>query len=163
MKINLPVALAGFSLLFGCSPSREERESADLLSGVGSGDFILYRLDGDRYPGEPNPDGAELLHGWAMLKACDIEDADDRLDLLDAFEQGQQEMRDASEYPTLDCFQPRHAIRIVRDDVTTDHLICFQCFNLMTWVDDVQVGSGSTTASPRSTFDAILSRCGNGG
>ena len=43
--------------------------------------------------------------------------------------------------------------------VTTDHLICFQCSNWMTWIDDEQTGGGDTSDRPRETFDRILDDC----
>lgn len=160
LRVLLP--FVGLSLLLGCSNSSEERRSPHLVGGADQGEFILYGLDGDRYPGDPRPDGAEELHGWVILKTCNIDSVDQRLDLLEALERGEEEMRGSSDMARPDCFQPRHAIRIVQGDVTTDRLICFQCSNLMIWVDDVETGAGSTSDSPRRTFDAILSRCGNG-
>ena len=52
------------------------------------GEMTFYRLDGDRYPGDPVPPGATLLNGYSVIKACVIEDRATREELLDAFECG---------------------------------------------------------------------------
>ena len=58
-----------------------------------------------------------------------------------------------------DANEPRRAMRIVQNGVTTDHLICFQCSNWMTWTDGEQTGGGDTSDRPRETFDRILDDC----
>lgn len=118
--------------------------------------MILYALDGDRYPGEPVPPGTTLLHGWSVIKACPIDDRRTREEILDAFEAG---VADHQGGIPVDCFRPRHAIRIEHGGVTTDHLICFQCSNWMTWTDDEQAGGGDTSDTGRRTLDRILQGC----
>jgi hypothetical protein len=120
------------------------------------GEMVFYRLDGDHYPGDPTPPGAKLLHGHLVLKACPIDERDTRETILNAFDAGIADHRGGV---PVDCFRPRHAIRIVRNGVTTDHLICFQCSNWMTWTDGEQTGGGDTSDRPRETFDRILDDC----
>ncbi|MCP4833729.1 MAG: hypothetical protein GY895_03100 [Phycisphaera sp.] len=153
------LSITALLLLAGCC-AKEELQSKHLRSEVAEGAFILYSLDGDRYPGDPSSEGEEVLHGWVILKTCNIDTFEERMELLTALERGEEESRSASDGPSPDCFQPRHAIRTVRGGTTTDRLICFQCSNLMTWVDDVQIGGGSTSDGPRRFFDSVLSRCG---
>jgi hypothetical protein len=148
------------SLFSGCSNGQtsstshaHDRTPARNLDGP----FTLYRLDGDRYPGEPAPEGARLLHGWLVLKACPIESIPTREKIFKAFDDGIS-ASDASATP-VDCFNPRHAIRVETDGVTVDYLICFQCSNYVIWEGETQVSGGGTTLSPQATFDAILSAC----
>ena len=120
------------------------------------GAMTFYRLDGDRYPGDPVPPGATLLHGYSVIKACRIDDRRTREEILGAFDDGIADHRGGV---PVDCFRPRHAIRIVRDGVTTDYLICFQCSNWMIWKDDERTGGGDTSDSALTTFDRILDDC----
>ena len=119
------------------------------------GTCTLYRLNGDRYPGEPIPEGSQHLHGWEILESCSVNDLSDRSELLGAFDKGIF----ISSKESVDCFNPRHALRLVHDGVTTDHLICFQCFNYSTWINGESTGGGSTGASARDPFNRLLETC----
>ena len=122
------------------------------------GTCTLYRLNGDRYPGEPVPEGAELLHGWEILQTCPVDPISERRTLLAAFDEGIT----TSNELLIDCFNPRHAIRLQGDGITIDHLICFQCSNYSTWINGESSGGGSTGQSPRETFDRFLETCAAG-
>ena len=124
------------------------------------GTMTIYRLDGDRYPGDPLPPGTTLLHDHSVIKACGIADRETREQILAAFETG---IADHQAGIRVDCFRPRHAIRIVQDGVTTDHLICFECSNWMTWTDGERTGGGDTADTSRPTFDRILDGCSASG
>ncbi len=146
-------------VLLGCS--REPRTVAplaQLLERFKTGEFILYRLNGDRYPSEPIPDGTELLHGWEILQTCSIASAGDRAQLIQALEAGQADARRNPE-PSVDCFNPRHAIRTIDGETTTDRLICFECRNIMIWTNGEMTGGNATSDHPQVIFDAYLEDC----
>jgi hypothetical protein len=66
----LRIAVLSLCLLFivGCTATTDNTPAAALsLSRFSDGEFVLFRLNGDRYPGEAKPEGAELLHGWEIL------------------------------------------------------------------------------------------------
>ena len=119
------------------------------------GTFTLYRLDGDRYPGDPIPEGAVLLHGWPILQTCPVEAPGTRAALLGALDEG---IANGGGVP-VDCYNPRHALRLQSKRVTTDYMICFQCRNYYVWQDDKQTGGGLISNSPKSTFNAVLENC----
>ena len=73
------------------------------------GTCTLYRLNGDRYPGEPIPEGSQHLHGWEILESCSVNDLSDRSELLGAFDKGIF----ISSKESIDCFNPRHASQAV--------------------------------------------------
>lgn len=155
--LNLPaLALIGSLLAVGgCTNGRSPLGTSPDPRAEGS--MILYSLDGDRYPGEPVPPGTTLLHGWSVIKACPIDDRRTREEILHTFEAGVEDYQGGI---PVDCFRPRHAIRIEHGGVTTDHLICFQCSNWMTWTDGLEPsGSGYTSDTGRRTFDRILQGC----
>lgn len=82
--------LAACIVLLGCSgESRTAAPPAQILERFKTGEFILYRRNGDRYPSELIPDGTELLHGWEILQTCSIASAGDRAQLIQALEAGQ--------------------------------------------------------------------------
>ncbi len=119
------------------------------------GSFTLYLLDGDRYPGEPVPQGADLLHGWVILKQCSVKSLATREKLFKALDDGIDQWRGTP----IDCFNPRHAISVETEGVRVDYLICFQCQNYYIWEGDKRVSGGMTTAQPRQTFNRILDEC----
>ncbi|MCH2134187.1 MAG: hypothetical protein MK116_10595 [Phycisphaerales bacterium] len=119
------------------------------------GTFTLYRLDGDRYPGDPVPEGAVLMHGWPILQSCPIDSTATRQELIQALDDG---IANGGGVP-VDCFNPRHAIRIEAGDTTTDYMICFQCSNYDIWTNDRKTGGGLMSSSPKSTFNRVLDRC----
>jgi hypothetical protein len=148
--------LAACTVLLGCSgESRTAGPTAQILDRFRTGEFILYRLNGDRYPSEPIPDGAELLHGWEILKRYPVASAHDRAQLIQALEDGQADARRNPE-PPVDCFNPRHAIRTIDGETTTDRLICFECRNIMVWTNGEMTGGSATSASPQAVFDSYL-------
>ena len=66
----LRIAVLSQCLLFidGCANNTGNTPAGPLsLSRFSDGEFVLFRLNGDRYPGEAKPEGAELLHGWEIL------------------------------------------------------------------------------------------------
>jgi hypothetical protein len=142
------VLLAALAMT-GCAPDKSTESRV-------AGTFVLYSLDGDRYPGEPAPEGATLLHGWLVLQECPITSLDTREKLFKALDRGIDEHSSST---PLDCFNPRHAIRVESMGITVDYLICFQCSNYYIYEGDKQVSGGFTTSSPKSTFDQILSSC----
>jgi hypothetical protein len=54
------------------------------------------------------------------------------------------------------CFQPRHGVRLTKDDRTVDLLICFECFRVRVYEDDKQTSGFLTTFHPRDEFNAAL-------
>lgn len=153
---RMPIFLAASTVLLGCSGEpRTAGPPAQLLERVGRGEFILYRLNGDHYPSEPIPDGADLLHGWEILQTCSIASAGDRAQLIQALEAGQADAR-RNPKPSVDCFNPRHAIRTIDGETTTDQLICFECRNIMVWTNGEMTGGSATSAGPQAVFDSFL-------
>lgn len=140
--------------LGGCCTSEPAFVSLDPRA---SGDFTLYTLDGDRYPGEPVPEGGKLLHGWLILEACPIEDDATRNRIFKAFDDGIDDGRGGI---PIDCFNPRHAISVLGPDgVRMDWLICFECRNWYSYENDTMIGGGRTSAAPADVFNEILSNC----
>ena len=122
-----------------------------------AGDFILYKLDGDRNP-EAGARGGKLLHGWLILDACPIADDPTRNRIFAAFDEGIDQAPPSERSP--DCFNPRHAISVTGPNgVRNDWLICFQCSNWYLYEDGTMVGGGGTSDSPAGFFDRIISAC----
>ena len=160
----LALLIAG-TVLGGCAQDvRNTGAAAETPGRFSEGKFILYRLDGDRYPDvhgldeDRDADDSELLHGWHILAKCSIESVDDRNRLFTALEEGEADHRRDPGLP-VDCFRPRHAIRFVDDGTTTDRLICFECRNIMIWTDGELTGGGSTSDRPAAVFESYLEDC----
>lgn len=141
-----------FAMLSACSGDREGRNKPVEETRFGTVDVVLFALDEDGYPVVAVEPGDSLLHGYGIAATCPIESPAHRAGLLEAFEQERSAAGVGDQRIAVDCFRPRHAIRVVDDGVTTDHLICFECRNLMTWVDARLIGGG--VISP--AFEVVL-------
>jgi hypothetical protein len=153
MQSLIRLTLFGVTILLAvaCAPS-----VPTALDSRAKGDFTLYRLDGDRYPGEAVPEGGKLLHGWLILEACPIEDTATRNRIFRAFDDGMA----SPPRIQVDCFNPRHAISVVQaDGVQMDWLICFQCRNWYSYENETMVDGGGTSRAPADVFNDILSAC----
>ena len=142
-------AMAAF-MLAGCASPMSNAP----LDSLGIEDAISLRvsvmaLDGDTYPDMQDmsdmPDmGASvqenLMHGWAILQACSLDQGDPQ-----SKSSGSLNSDIAQGYAGIpvDCFQPRHAVRIQTEDLVKEYLICFQCHNFQCWLDGLLVASGS--------------------
>ena len=87
----LRVAVLSQCLLFidGCTNNTGNTPAGPLsLSRFSDGEFVLFRLNGDRYPGEAKPEGAELLHGREIVQSVQIATPHDRAKIFRAFETG---------------------------------------------------------------------------
>jgi hypothetical protein len=117
--------------------------------------FVLYALDGDTYPvASPNWQDSGF-HGWAILKQCSITHSEG-VELLDAL------LADAASASSsvVDCFNPRHGLRVEYSSGTVDYLICFECFRFESWTDGREASAtGSITQGPESLFSATLKNC----
>ena len=153
--IGFIVAISILSV--ACSPNTSSTSQSEVLDSRAEGAFTLYQLDGDRYPGEPVPEGGEILQGWLILKACSIEDTATRNQIFKAFDEG---IDTAPGGPGVDCFNPRHAISVIQPDgVRTDWLICFQCWNWYSYENNTMIGGGGTSRAPADVFNKILTAC----
>ena len=156
---RMSLLLFACTILLGCSGDSQNPALTDqTLERFKTGEFILYQLNCDRYPNETTPDGANLLHGWEILKTCSITSAGDRAQLIQALEDGKDDARRNPE-PSVDCFNPRHAIRTIDQNTTTDRLICFECRNIMVWTNGEMTGGSATSDHPQAIFDSFLAGC----
>lgn len=117
--------------------------------------FVVYALDGDTSPAS-SPDWRDLgFHGWPILKECSISPSNGA-ELLDEL------LSDAASAnsPLVDCFNPRHGLRVASSSGTVDYLICFECFRFETWTAGREGHqSGGITQGPESLFSATLKNC----
>ena len=151
----LPLLFLSISCSSDNGISPQENTSDPRIDGT----FTLYRLDGDRYPGDPVPEGAVLLHGWTILQTCPISSMATREKLLKAFDDGISEIGNVPSDMQIDCFNPRHAIQVSSKGVNVDYLICFQCKNYYVWEGDKQVSGGNISVTPKKTFNRVLDEC----
>lgn len=61
--------------------------------------------------------------------------------------------------PVVECFTPRHGLRIEHSGKTVDLVICFECYRCLTYLDGKEDGF-SVTRDPQPAFDAELTRAG---
>ncbi len=105
----------------------------------------------------PKTQGPHLC-GWTILGSTAIEDAALRLRLVD-------EIANAALPPgaiVMDCFEPRHALRIRCDGHRYDVIICFACNAVSVYADDdtSQHTGFCITNAPNDSFNRVLSAAG---
>ena len=105
----------------------------------------------------PNAQGPQLC-GWKILGSIAIEDAALRLRLVD-------EIANASLPPgsiVMDCFEPRHALRISTHGHHYDVIICFACNAVSVYADgDTSQHTGfCIMKAPNESFNQVLSAAG---
>lgn len=102
---------------------------------------------------QPTQDESENgFHGWQVLGKTIVERSETRRDLVAAFRKGVQENKGIA----AGCFQPRHAIRVVRGETTIDFVICFECMNVGVFEGTKRGNGFHTTSSPQPLFDEVL-------
>jgi hypothetical protein len=94
------------------------------------------------------------FHGFRVLGAAVIKDAETRKKLVLAFEAAVAE----NEGIMAACFNPRHGIRVTRNKKQADFLICFECAQVQLF-GDVR-GSFLITSSAEALFDSVLQSSG---
>lgn len=161
-RIALTVVTAFVACVIGCSKSSElltvissstVRVPPSAAAALQNADkFELLSLDPERL--KPDADEANL-YGWKILGTAEITDSMTKEKLVRDFSDGVT----GYDGPGKQCFDPRHAIRVTRDGKMYELLICFECSQVM-WYVDGQMSKGTFTIgnSPEPTFDAVLSK-----
>ena len=158
-------AMAAF-MLAGCASPMSNAALASLgIEGATSLRVSVLALDGDTYPDMPDmPDmpnvGASiqenLMHGWTILQACSLDQGRPSIQVLRALN---SDIAQGHGGVPVDCFQPRHAVRIQSEDAVKEYLICFQCHNFQYWVDGSLVASGSISNKSEEILNRALAHC----
>lgn len=145
IRFLAPLALAA---VVGCS--------GDSTPGLDEPDqLILYSIDGSLFEPGREPKTEEKLHRYPVLGKVEVTDAGKRRELLGALKQGMEE----SDGRMAACFNPRHAIRVVKDGRTIDYVICFECKQLSIHEGDGKRGK-PVTRSPEALFNKHLTDAG---
>jgi hypothetical protein len=142
------VLLCLTSLVLGCGGEPE-------INVEGVERVALYSIDFlEHLPGE-EPEGRETFHGYHVLGRVEFKDAGRIEELLGAFNEGV-----ARGGAPVDCFWPRHALRVEdREGETSDYVICFECFQFIVY----RAGTSATRTiarSPSKAFDSFLREAG---
>ena len=148
MKSNLPFVAAATACLLtiGCSSGRSLPTVAEQALRNAT-EFELLSLDPDRANADSNG-----FHGWKVLGKTTITDAGVRNVLIAAFEKGVPRRN----MEPVDCFNPRHGIKLVSDGITHEFVICFECYQVEWHSPRSTRGGFQITSSPQATFDKIL-------
>ena len=130
--------------------------SRPMITVEADASFEIYSLDGDSYPMSSANWRDSGFHGWPILKTCSISHSKG-VELLDEL---LSDSASASRALRVDCFRPRHGLRVIDSSGTTDYLICFECRGFEIWSGDRQMpGGGSITRGPESLFSNTLKTC----
>jgi hypothetical protein len=154
--LRMLTALLVLSLLVGCG-----REIGDRLPDDPD-KLILYSLDpppprGDEEP-PPAPVPGEVLYGYPVLGKVEVSDPARRREVIAAIKSA---VRDKSAVQAK-CFDPRHAIRVVKGNETIELVICFSCHNYDGYRQGVRVTklTPSISGSAQPLIDQTLREAG---
>ena len=104
-----------------------------------------------------DPIDTDSFHSWVVLGHVKIDDQEHINTIVSSLQ------RDLNNYSTYDgvlppCkFQPRHAIRAESAKEVVDIAICFQCMQVMSFVDEIEVDFRYTMASSKQLYNGVLS------
>jgi hypothetical protein len=103
-------------------------------------------------PKADRPKEKDLFHNYRVLGKTALKDAD-RKTVFAALDKG---IKDADPNLAAGCFNPRHGIRATHDGKTVDLVICFECLQIVAYVDDKYAGGPKVTGTPQPAFDKVL-------
>ena len=158
---NGTMALMAAFMLAGCAGPPQNASYPLLgIEDASSVQLTILALDGDTYPSvysaRTDTSGEERLHGWLVLQSCPLEQNAQSMRLLRSIN---RDMAQGYKGIPVDCFQPRHAIRISTNDSSTEYLICYQCHNYQCWVDGSLVASGSISSLSEEVLNSAITSC----
>ena len=149
-------AMAAF-MLAGCASPMSNAPLASLgIEDATSLRVSVMALDGDTYPDIGASDQENLMHGWAILQACSLDQGRPSIRVLRSLN---SDIAQGHGGVPVDCFQPRHGVRIQSEDAVKEYLICFQCHNFQCWVDGSLVSSGSISNHSEEILNSAITSC----
>ena len=149
-------AMAAF-MLAGCASSVPNTPLTSLgIEDATSLQVSVMALDGDTYPDMDDSVQKNLMHGWTILQLCSLDQGTGSIKVLRTLN---SDIAQGHAGVPVDCFQPRHAVRIQTEDLVKEYLICFQCHNFQCWVDGLLVASGSISNQSENNLNRVLAEC----
>jgi len=110
---------------------------------------VLYSLE----PLKWTPSGEGTLHGFTILGHTTL-DAKQARRAADEFWNANKQWDGNGS----DCFEPRHALRIIFGGHTYDFLLCFHCHELDVYRDDRKFTEVGASGSPQA-LNELLQEC----
>ena len=154
---NGTMAAMAASMLAGCAASVPNTPLTSLgIEDATSLQVSVMALDGDTYPDMDDSVQENLMHGWTILQFCSLVQGTGSIKVLRTLN---SDIAQGHAGVPVDCFQPRHAVRIQNEDLVKEYLICFQCHNFQCWMDGVLVASGSIFNQSEKNLNRVLAEC----
>ncbi len=114
----------------------------------GAMEIELFSLE----PIRPSQQPAEDFHGWKVLGKKIITDRPTCKEVVEAFEKGVREYKGGP----ARCFNPRHGIRVGFAGKTAEFVICFECFQVRTYIAGTRERTFLISRSPADLFNKLL-------
>lgn|GEM_PF-32792 len=155
---NGTMAAMAVIMLAGCASAASIPPLASLeIEDATSVQITVFALDGDTYPNMENLVEEEVMQGWTILQVCPLDQGPSSIEVLRTIN---SDIAQGHAGVPVDCFQPRHALRVQNENAVKDFLICYQCRNFQSWVDGSLVESGSISNRSEEALNRVLSECG---
>ena len=147
MLLSFPLALLiGFSAQVSGQKNKIPDQAREIIEKAAHFELLSIGYG----PSAKNP--PEDFHGWKVIGKTTINDLEVRKRLIAALEKGVEENKGDA----MKCFDPRHGIRVTRDGVTADFVICFQCFQAIVYMTGGKEQRFLITDSPAPLFNQTL-------
>ena len=154
---NGTMAAMAAVMLAGCTSPMSNTPLASLgIEDTASLQVSVMALDGDTYPDMEASVQENRMYGWPILQVCSLDQGPPSNQVLRALN---SDINKGHAGIPVDCFQPRHAVRVQTKDAVKDYLICFQCHNFQCWLDGSHVASGSISNNCEKILSRALAIC----
>jgi hypothetical protein len=155
-------AILGVAVLFmaGCGSNPYQKIPQNVRTALEKADqFELLSLDpASLDPSRPAIKPENSFHRWEILGKTEVNDIETRKKLVAALQKG---IGDHPNNYVVNCFNPRHGIRVTSEGKTVDLVICFECENIYIHAgNDSDEKCYQTTNSPQPVFDEVLRQAG---
>jgi len=149
LLLSLPVVLViGLSAQIAGQKNKISDQARTILENANQ--FELLSIGHDPSPNDPR----EEFQGWPVIGKTTVSEPNIRKRLVAALEKGVEENKGDA----MKCFNPRHGIRVAREGMTADFLICFECFQVMVYVTGEKEQRVLITDSPAPVFNQTLQK-----
>ena len=96
------------------------------------------------------------FHSFKILGKTTITSVEDRRRPFSALNRGNAESSGFVAW----CFNPRHGMRASDHGRTADLVICFECLQVVAYLNDKRAGHFITSEPPQPLFDELLRKSG---
>ena len=130
------------------------------IEGAAPQVMTIYSLDANYRPSDEEAVAkitaeSEFFHDWPVIGKKSITESSERQSLWNSLYKGIEDAKGVA----ASCFWPRHGLRVERNAVQTDYVICFHCLQIEIYTGDKKEYA-QTSDSVQPDFNQVLEAAG---